>query len=234
MYGSANCTPRFPWNPALRCTNVTPDCALAAFAVSTTSATALSTTSCFADVVARRAEAAVERRAVVPERADHVHVDPEVRALQDADAVHRECRATSAACTTRARTGSGSGSAAGSARRARGSRRPATPRARRATRARTARRRARSPRCASFIHDPPGITTSSPEPRPARVREMPRAPSRDTSSGMRMPAAEQVDLEFAGVQGHDGYSDNSLARQTPHRQARSATTCLSRREPQEI
>ena len=46
MYGSANCTPRVPWNPALRWTKVTSDSSFAARATSTTSSTALSTTSC--------------------------------------------------------------------------------------------------------------------------------------------------------------------------------------------
>src|SRR5262249_44140915 len=42
-----------------------------------------------ADILTRRAEAAVEGRRIVPERADWVHVDAEICTLEDPDTIHR-------------------------------------------------------------------------------------------------------------------------------------------------
>ena len=66
-----------------------------------------------------------------------------------------------------------------------------------------------------FSQVPAGIATSSPDPSPARVREKLRAPSSDTSSGMRDAAAEQVDFELAGVQRHERLLDRPRGRPIP-------------------
>ena len=51
-----------------------------------------------------------------------------------------------------------------------------------------------------FSHEPVGITSSSPEPRPARVRRTPARLVEHDVVGHTKPAAEQVDFEFARVQ----------------------------------
>ena len=66
-----------------------PDSSFAARHVSTTSSTVLTAASAVPTFWPGRAEPAVVRRRVVPERADRVDVDAEIGALHHADALHR-------------------------------------------------------------------------------------------------------------------------------------------------
>ena len=153
-----------------------------------------------ADVRAGRAEAAVERRTVVPERAHRIDVDPEVGALQHADARHRHVARGLTAVPGGLAAAARPGSARAPRRRGWRSRTPGCPAAR------TATARTNGSTTGAFIQMSPlqprvrgdhDLETGS-EPR-ARARDPARAFERHVRRHAQA-AAEQIDLELAGVE----------------------------------